>query len=66
MKDRVFTIEYIIESNIINEAYGFTYITTNLINNKKYIGQKKFDERWRNYLGSGVHFKHAVRKDGIS
>ena len=46
--------------------YGFVYITTNHINNKKYIGQKKYDNRgiWKNYLGSGVIIKQAIKKYG--
>lgn len=46
--------------------YGFIYITTNHVNNKKYIGQKKYDRenRWRDYLGSGVHLKRAIEKYG--
>ena len=41
----------------------YTYKTTNLINNKAYIGQKKgeFD---RNYLGSGKILKQAIKKYG--
>lgn len=46
--------------------YGFIYITTNHINNKKYIGQRFYDEngRWKNYLGSGLHIKRAIKKYG--
>ena len=44
--------------------YGFIYITTNMINGKKYLGQKKFDCRWKSYLGSGKAFKKAVQKYG--
>lgn len=39
-------------------------MTTNLINGKKYIGQKKFDKKWINYIGSGVYFKNAIKKYG--
>lgn len=48
-------------------VYGFIYITTNLINGKKYLGQKKIDEhgKWRKYLGSGIAFKQAVKKYGV-
>lgn len=45
--------------------YGYIYLTTNLINNKKYIGRrtsKKFLET--DYLGSGIHLKNAVAKYG--
>ncbi len=49
--------------NIIN-PYGFIYITTNLINGKKYIGQKIFDRHWKNYLGSGKKLKYAIKKYG--
>lgn len=50
----------------MNDKYGFIYITTNLINGKKYIGQKKIDNnsRWKSYLGSGVHLKNAILKYG--
>lgn len=46
--------------------YGFIYITTNNINNRKYIGQKKVDKngKWKNYLGSGKSFKQALDKYG--
>lgn len=46
--------------------YGFTYITTNLINSMKYIGRRKYDKQgqWRTYLGSGWAFKKAVKKYG--
>ena len=47
-------------------TYGFIYITTNIINNMKYIGQKKYDNRgeWRSYLGSGKYLKRAIKKYG--
>ena len=50
----------------MGEFYGFIYITTNNVNNKKYIGQKKIDKngKWKNYLGSGRAFKEAIKKYG--
>lgn len=48
----------------IKEPYGFIYITTNINNGKRYIGQKKFIRNWQYYLGSGKHFLRAVKKYG--
>lgn len=41
----------------------YIYLTTNLINNKKYIGQHIGDIN-DSYLGSGIHFLRAVKKYG--
>ena len=48
----------------IKDPYGFIYITTNLINGKRYLGQKIFDEKWKGYLGSGVVLRAAIKKYG--
>ena len=53
-----------IEYTEIKDPYGFIYITTNLINGKRYLGQKKFDRKWKEYIGSGRVFKAAVKKYG--
>ena len=42
--------------------YGYIYITTNLINGKKYIGKSTFRDGWKSYLGSGVVLKKAIEK----
>lgn len=44
--------------------YGYVYITENLINNKKYIGQHKSDVFDMNYKGSGKILKRAFKKYG--
>ena len=45
--------------------YGYIYKTTNLINKKIYIGQKKSKIFLENkYLGSGLYLKRAVKKYG--
>lgn len=44
--------------------YGFIYITTNMINGKKYLGQKKFDCHSSSYIGSGKALKKAIHKYG--
>lgn len=54
------------DEKIINEPYGFIYITTNTVDGMRYLGRKKFgnDSLWRRYLGSGVVFKNALKKYG--
>lgn len=55
-----------IPSNQI-EPYGFIYLTTNLVNEKKYIGQRKITNHYGdddNYLGSGVLITKAIAKYG--
>lgn len=45
--------------------YGYIYITTNLINNKKYIGQHKSEVFTEDYKGSGKLLIKAIEKYGI-
>lgn len=45
--------------------YGYVYKTTNIVNGKIYIGQHKSEHFDRNYYGSGVKLKNAIRKYGI-
>ena len=47
--------------------YGYIYVTTNLQNNRKYIGKHKcsIDKINNNYLGSGKLLKQAIAKYGI-
>lgn len=52
-------------NDICKNYYGFIYITTNIINNRKYIGQKTFTGNWETYLGSGKILKQAVDKYGV-
>lgn len=44
--------------------YGYVYITTNLINNKIYIGQHKSETFDPNYIGSGKYLRNAINKYG--
>ena len=45
--------------------YGYVYKTTNKVNNKIYIGQKKSPVFLGNkYFGSGKYLKHAINKYG--
>lgn len=46
--------------------YGYIYKTTNLVNGKIYIGQKKSNKFLENkYLGSGKRLKQAIIKYGV-
>ena len=45
-------------------GYGFIYITTNHINGKKYIGQRKYGKDIGTYLGSGILLNKAIIKYG--
>ena len=55
-----------IKEIIIENPYGFIYITTNMVNGKKYIGQRMFDNKskWMSYLGSGIHLVRSIQKYG--
>lgn len=47
------------------KPFGFIYISTNSINNKKYIGQCSYSKPgWNSYLGSGIFLKKAIKKYG--
>jgi len=46
------------------DLWGFIYITTNMVNGKKYIGQRKFTIKWKAYLGSGIFLKESIKKYG--
>ena len=48
-----------------SDYYGFIYITTNNINGRKYIGQRKYYGKWQIYLGSGSILKDAIKKYGV-
>lgn len=44
--------------------YGYIYKTTNLINGKIYIGQKKSSKILNSYIGSGSIMRKAIQKYG--
>lgn len=49
----------------MKEKYGYIYITTNLIEGKRYIEQHKSDKFEPNkYMGSGIYFLNALKKYG--
>lgn len=50
----------------MNSIYGYIYLTTNLINEKKYIGQHKGTQLDNSYFGSGSLILKALKKYGKS
>lgn len=49
--------------NVLN-PYGYVYVTTNLVNGKKYVGQHCCHSVRKGYLGSGTAIKEAIKKYG--
>ena len=47
------------------DTYGYIYITENIINNKRYIGQHRSSDWDYNYFGSGKILKQTITKYGI-
>lgn len=46
------------------KKYGYIYMTTNLLNGRRYIGQHHSDKLDENYFGSGSVISKAVKKYG--
>lgn len=44
--------------------FGYVYVITNLINNKKYVGKKKIAKNHENYFGSSRYLKEDIVKLG--
>jgi len=44
--------------------YGYIYKTTNILNNKIYIGKKESSSFVETYYGSGTVLKQAIKKYG--
>lgn len=49
----------------MEKEFNYVYITTNLSNNKQYIGSHSTNKVDDNYLGSGRYFLKALKKEGI-
>ena len=47
-----------------NQTYNIVYLTTNIVNNKIYVGVHKTDDINDKYLGSGTHILKAIKKYG--
>lgn len=64
MGENIYTVEYIVESNLDKKEFGFIYITKYKIEGNKYIGKRKFSNGWKSYLSSGLHIKRAINLYG--
>jgi group I intron endonuclease len=49
---------------IKEKRYNYSYITTNLLNGKQYVGDHSTDNLNDGYLGSGTYLQKAIRKYG--
>lgn len=64
MTRKCFESMIIINKGNIIIMYGYVYITTNKINNKKYIGQHKSTTFDKKYIGSGILLQKAIEHYG--
>ena len=55
-----------ITEDIQNNFYGFVYVITNMISNRKYIGCKKFNKHWQSYTGSNTELNKDIETFGSS
>jgi len=46
------------------EAYGYIYLTTNLINGRRYVGQHSKPKFDKDYLGGGTKLRGSLKKYG--
>jgi predicted nucleic acid-binding Zn finger protein len=44
--------------------FGYIYLTTNILNNKQYVGQHRGYKLDKNYIGSGKIIKNLIKKYG--
>ena len=56
-----------IETDVLNEQYGYIYKITNVLTGRSYIGQRKHrrGEAWRTYMGSGYRLGDEKKYFGL-
>lgn len=59
----ILEIPTVMEPNVKN-PFGYIYITTNLVNSKRYIGKHTHSSFDKKYYGSGVALNNAINKYG--
>ena len=60
------TLQYFKNDELKEKNFNFVYLTTNLINNKQYVGEHSTNDMncntTRNYIGGGIMLKNAIKK----
>lgn len=48
----------------MEKTYNYVYVTTNMVNNKQYVGDHSTNNLNDGYLGSGLYLRNSIKKYG--